>query len=223
MKKTPEKAVPTMKNILCFGDSNTFGSDPTGKTPRHPRTVRWPGRLQSLLGEEYYVIEEGLGGRTTVWDDPLADNRCGLWFLPAALQSHQPLDLVILSLGTNDCKTIFSRSPRIITRGMGRLVDVVKRFAYRDGRVPKILLVAPIAIGADVEQSVFECFDNQSIETARQLGPLYEALARQTGCEYLNAALYAQPGCDQLHMTGEGHLALADAIAAKVRQMLETE
>ena len=82
-------------NILCFGDSNTFGSNPEGG--RYPREIRWPGRLQILLGSDDYVIEEGMGGRTTVWDDPLEPNRNGLSALPIALLSHKPLDLVILS------------------------------------------------------------------------------------------------------------------------------
>ena len=88
-----------MKTILCFGDSNTFGTNPAGG--RHPRNVRWTGRLQKLLGEDYYVIEEGMGGRTTVWDDPLEPNRNGLRFLPVALQSHQPLDMVGPVLSSN--------------------------------------------------------------------------------------------------------------------------
>ncbi len=209
-----------MKNILCYGDSNTFGTNPDGKPPRHPRNIRWPGALQALLGGEYYVIEEGLGGRTTVWDDPMADDRCGLWFLPAALQSHQPLDLVILSLGTNDCKTLFSQNARVITRGMGRLVDTVKRFPWRDGKVPQILIVSPIAIGEDIEQSIYECFSNQSIRTAQQLAELYRQLAEQTGCAFLDAAQFARPGSDQLHMDADSHRALALALADKVRTLL---
>ena len=74
-----------MINILCFGDSNTFGTNPKGG--RHSWNTRWPGRLQVLLGPEYYVIEEGMGGRTTVWDDPLEPGRCGIQALPMALQS----------------------------------------------------------------------------------------------------------------------------------------
>ena len=71
-----------MINILCFGDSNTFGTNPKGG--RHSWNTRWPGRLQVLLGPEYYVIEEGMGGRTTVWDDPLEPGRCGIQALPMA-------------------------------------------------------------------------------------------------------------------------------------------
>ena len=102
------------KHILCYGDSNTFGTNPTHCPIRHPLHVRWTGRLQSLLGPNYRLIEEGMGGRSTVWDDPLEPGRNGLTFLPVALQSHRPLDLVILSLGTNDCKSIFHASPRVI-------------------------------------------------------------------------------------------------------------
>ena len=62
-----------MKTIVCYGDSNTFGTNPafTGEinSPfRWGKEVRWTGKLQKLLGEEYNVIEEGLGGRTTAWE-----------------------------------------------------------------------------------------------------------------------------------------------------------
>lgn len=207
-----------MKNILCFGDSNTNGSNPDKTPPRHPYDVRWPGRLQRLLGDGYYVIEEGLGGRTTVWDDPLEPYRCGKDFLPAALQSHKPLDLVILSLGTNDCKSIFSASARTITRGMGVLVNIVKRFDYGPGvGAPQILLISPIHMGPDIANSIFETFNDESAEKVKQLAMLYEDLAVRTGCMFLDAARVAGPGSDQLHMDGESHRALAEAILPLVR------
>jgi lysophospholipase L1-like esterase len=66
-----------MYNILCYGDSNTFGYIPGSGGQRYGRDIRWTGRLQHLLGERYYVIEEGLGGRTTVWDDPIEEHKNG--------------------------------------------------------------------------------------------------------------------------------------------------
>ncbi len=211
-----------MKTILCFGDSNTNGSNPDKGPARHPYDVRWPGRLQRLLGEDYYVIEEGLGGRTTVWDDPLEADRCGKDFLPAALRTHRPLDLVILSLGTNDCKSIFSANARTITRGMGVLVNMVKSFDYGpDGRVPQILLVSPIHMGPDIANSIFETFDEESAEKVKQLAGLYENLAAQTGCGFLDAAKVAGPGSDQLHMDGESHRRLAEALVPVIREMLQ--
>lgn len=210
-----------MKNILCYGDSNTFGTDPSGALPRHPRSVRWPGRLQALLGEEYYVIEEGQGGRTTAWDDPTDPTRNGLQFLPVALQSHQPLDLVILSLGTNDTKTHFSQHAHVLSWGMAQLVETIRQFPWRDGKVPQILLVAPIAIGSEIEQSEYrQSFNNASAALIGPLSALYWDLARQTGCAFVDAALYAGPGCDQLHMDAESHANLAAALADQVRLML---
>lgn len=63
-----------MRQILCFGDSNTWGLDgDSGK--RLPWGVRWTSLLQEKLGQQYHVIEEGLCGRTTIFDDPLRDGR----------------------------------------------------------------------------------------------------------------------------------------------------
>ena len=150
-----------MINILCFGDSNTFGTNPKGG--RHAWNTRWPGRLQVLLGPEYYVIEEGMGGRTTVWDDPLEPGRCGIQALPIALQSHKPLDLVILALGTNDCKVHLNATPKIIAKGMENLCNLVQHFDYGPGyKVPQILVVSPVHIGEDLDHCPFVSFDETS-------------------------------------------------------------
>src|SRR6185436_143967 len=98
-----------MKTILCFGDSNTWGFIPESITEpfwrRHAPDVRWPGVLARELGSGYSVIEEGLGGRTTVHDDPVMGNRNGSLHLPPCLESHKPLDLVVLMMGTNYLKS----------------------------------------------------------------------------------------------------------------------
>lgn len=209
-----------MINILCFGDSNTFGSNPEGG--RHPRDIRWPGRLQKLLGENYYVIEEGMGGRTTVWDDPLEPNRCGIMALPIALQSHRPLDLVILSLGTNDCKAFFHASPKVIAKGMERLCKEVQSFDYgSDCPAPKILIVSPIHIGEDMESCPFVSFDKTAPEKSRQLAACYQEIARINGCLFFDASTVSVPGCDQLHMDKNSHLALADSLSALIKHEFE--
>ena len=96
-----------MRRILCFGDSNTWGYDPaTGE--RFDEQTRWTGVLQAALGGDYTVIEEGLNGRTTVWDDPIEGHKNGHEYLVPCLETHRPLDLVVLMLGTNDLKRRFS-------------------------------------------------------------------------------------------------------------------
>ena len=95
------------KTILCYGDSNTWGYDPVNAC-RYDRNIRWPGVLQKELGQAYYVKEEGLCGRTTVWDDPVEGHKNGLKQLTPILHSHCPLDLVVIMLGTNDLKMRYS-------------------------------------------------------------------------------------------------------------------
>ncbi len=209
-----------MKNILCFGDSNTFGTNPADG--RWPRDIRWTGRLQMLLGAEYYVIEEGCGGRTTVWEDNLELHKNGRTALPVALASHKPLDLVILMLGTNDCKARFSLLPEDIANGAGELVELIRRYPYgAEYPVPKVLLVSPIEIGTDIANSRFTGFRAEAHELSRRLPDLYRKKAEELHCGYFAASCVAKPSAaDSLHMEAADHRALSNALAGRVNGML---
>ena len=113
-----------MYEILCFGDSNTWGYNPATRE-RFPRDVRWTGVLQAALGKDFHVIEEGLNGRTTVWEDPVEGDKVGKRHLAPCLESQAPLDLVVLMLGTNDTKQRYSAPPTDIARGIGVLLDII--------------------------------------------------------------------------------------------------
>lgn len=206
-----------MINILCFGDSNTFGTNPRGG--RHSWNTRWPGRLQVLLGPEYYVIEEGMGGRTTVWDDPLEPGRRGISALPIALQSHKPLDLVILALGTNDCKSYFNLSPEVIALGIENLCMEVLRYDYGIGyEIPKILVVSPVHIGADITQGPYPGFDSSAPAKSKELGPLFKKVADSHHCLFFDASTAAQASAvDFLHLDGKNHEALAEGIMGVIK------
>src|SRR6185503_2144360 len=132
-----------MKTILCYGDSNTWGYEPATKE-RYSRAERWTGILQRELGAEYYVVEEGLNGRTTVWDDPIEGYKNGKEQLIPCLTSHKPIDLVTIMLGTNDLKQRFSLSAYDIAEGAGVLVNIVQKSdcGPQEG-APKVLLMAP--------------------------------------------------------------------------------
>ncbi len=125
-----------MREVLCFGDSNTWGYDPVTRE-RFPGNVRWTGVLQAALGPGFRVIEEGLNGRTTVWEDPIEGDKMGKRHLPVCLASHAPLDLVIMMLGTNDTKKRYSAPSTDIAAGVGVLLDIVARSAAgRDDTAP---------------------------------------------------------------------------------------
>jgi lysophospholipase L1-like esterase len=208
-----------MHNILCYGDSNTFGSNPSGG--RWPRSVRWTALLQDYLGSEYYIIEEGLGGRNTVFEDPLEPGRNGLALLPVSLMSHRPLDLVVLCLGTNDCKVHFNASPRLIAKGIETLIKTILQFPYGEGyTVPKVLVVSPIHIGADIEHSPFASYEQSSYEKSLALAPFLKKVAEAYGCLYLDASMVAEPSAvDQLHMDAQGHENLAKALVPVLQQV----
>lgn len=207
-----------MKNILCFGDSNTFGTNPSGG--RWPRNQRWTGILQERLGNEFYVMEEGLGGRTAAAEDFLEGDKNGRRHLPIALRSHRPLDLVILMLGTNDLKHRFGLLPRDIATGAAQLGRMVETYDYGPGYpIPRVMLVSPILIGNGVENSPFSGFSAGAAAASRRLAPLYRAHAEAHGWLYLDAASVAGPSdLDQLHLEACGHRALAEAVEAVIRK-----
>ncbi|MGI9327147.1 MAG: GDSL-type esterase/lipase family protein, partial [Pseudomonadales bacterium] len=137
-----------MKTILCYGDSNTWGRKPIaimGALERFDRDTRWTGVLARQLGAEFQVIEEGLNSRTTVHDDPIEGaHKNGKTYLYPCLESHAPLDLVVLMLGTNDLKRQFSFSAFNVARGIRALLDTVASIAPKNGGVkPQTLVIAP--------------------------------------------------------------------------------
>lgn len=125
------KTNTTTKRILCYGDSNTWGRIPSRMgMERYPIQTRWTGILQETLGEDYEIIEEGLGGRTTMVDDPRPEfpERNGLKTLSILLETHLPLDLVIVMLGTTDTKEMMNISSERTTEGMSEIIKVIKNY-----------------------------------------------------------------------------------------------
>lgn len=209
-----------MKTVLCYGDSNTHGFDPV-TLGRYPREVRWPGQLQTLLGPDWYVIEEGLNSRTTAIDDDCYDDiKNGLTMLPAVIKTHLPVDVLIIMLGTNDMKLRFHRNAADIARCAARLVHSAQvTSAEKMGRPCEIILVSPPHIGDRVaELGCGEEFGSRCIGISHQLAEKYRAVAQKYGVRFVDAAQVTEPsGTDCLHLSPEGHTAMAWALSAKCR------
>lgn len=205
-----------MCQLLCFGDSNTWGLDGDSGT-RLPWGVRWTSLLQEQLGQQYHVIEEGLCGRTTIFDDPLRDGRRGTELLPVLLETHATVDGVVLMLGTNDCKTAFGASAEVIGKGIERLLRQIRYAAPQ----AEILLISPIYLGDYVWRP--ECdpeFSKKSIAVSHQLEAVYETIAKRWNIGFLRAADYAVcSDRDQEHMNAAGHAAFAQAVAQEVQHL----
>jgi lysophospholipase L1-like esterase len=207
-----------MKSILCFGDSNTWGYDPS-TADRYPRDVRWTGVLRQSLGDGYLIIEEGLNGRTTVWDDPIEGHKNGKEYLIPCLETHRPIDLVIMMLGTNDLKLRFSVSAFDIANSVGVLIDVVQKSAAGpDDQAPDLLILAPPPVGKLTEFA--EMFEG-SVEKSRKFSDHYRRVADEYGCHFLDTRpLIRSSDLDGIHFEVGDHKALGTALAAEVRRIL---
>ncbi|MBR0830429.1 SGNH/GDSL hydrolase family protein [Bradyrhizobium manausense] len=210
------------RRILCFGDSLTWGwiAVPEGSpTTRFPRHERWTGAMAAALGNGYDIIEEGLSARTTSIDDPVDPRLNGSAYLPAALASHIPLDLVILMLGTNDTKSYYHRTPYEIAVGMSKLVGQVLTSAGGVGTIypaPRVLVVAPPPL-ADLPDPWFQGMFEGGREKTLQLAAQYKALASFMKVEFFDAgSAIATAGVDGIHFTAKNNADLGAALAGKV-------
>ncbi|MBQ7487100.1 MAG: hypothetical protein IJT77_06380 [Clostridia bacterium] len=210
-----------MKNILCYGDSNTWGFIPASNEERYPVNIRWPGVLNTMLGGEYHVIEEGLNGRTTCFDDPSWPGRNGLTGLFAVLETHFPLDLIMIMLGTNDAKHIFPGKPYACGRAMKQYVRMIRGNGYGPGKGdPQILIVSPVLIKSTVVSDAFDPVT--SVEFTQMLGDVYRKYAESLGVHFVDAAAFAEADdADGVHMNADTHLLFAERICKEVHSILD--
>lgn len=205
------------KTIICFGDSNTHGYD-SSTGGRFDEKRRYPCLLADYLGEGYHIQEEGLSGRTTVFDDPLFEGLNGLSFIAPILLTHEPVSLLTIMLGTNDVKERFCVNAENIAKGLERLVRKAMSVtdAWRNGS-PKILLIAPPPIDKRYETTyVVNEMGRGCAKKTEELAHYYEQTAKLTGCHFLNAGQI--PGvkmhpADYMHLDEASHKLLARRLA----------
>ena len=210
------------KRILCFGDSNTWGANPSDGS-RYADTIRWTGILQRELGDGYQVIEEGYNGRTSIFDDVLEGRLGGIKYFGPCCDTQSPLDLIVLMLGTNDLKARFGLSPRTIAFGFNRYKDALE-ITPMYGNKPRVLLVSPILIDPSYKNHLLfhDMFGEDATEKSMQLAQAYKEVADTNGWAFLNAAEYATAShVDGVHMEPDSHESLGTALAKKVKSILE--
>ena len=208
-----------MKTVLCFGDSNTHGQIPGKDGGRYEKEIRWPGVLKSMLGDSFDVIEEGLGGRTTVFEDPIEEDKSGKAYLQQCLHSHKPIDLIIVMLGTNDLKIRFGLTAYDVSLGLETLVKKMRNEAFgADGRAPQILIIAPAPM-REAPLSV-ALMGKEGVEKSRLLAGYYKQVAQTLGAWFLDAGQFVEVSeVDGIHYTPEAHYNLARAIEEKIDEM----
>lgn len=207
------------KHILCLGDSNTHGycadpSDCADSVARFNEDERWTCLLQKALGEGYLVTEEGLSGRTTVFQDALHESMDALSVIYALLKSHEIIDLLIIMLGTNDTKERLGVNAACIGIGMERLVRKAQSVDCWGDHAPNILIVCPPAILPLMEENPCgAAMGRGCVDKSRELPRYLESTARLVGAHYLDAAACEFNRVDGMHLTRRGHAQLAEMLA----------
>lgn len=207
------------KSILCFGDSITWGYSPKNGS-RLPPEDRWPRVLEGTLEGRVRVIEEGLNARTVATDEPSRPNRSGLAMLPTLLESHAPLDVVAIMLGTNDSAPSYGLTAGKIAMNCGALIRAVNASLSGPGATPpKALLIAPPPLGSlSAEMSLFY---GRGQATSRGLGEAYRTIAKGFGVLFLDAGTVTKVSAvDGVHLDPEGQRALGQAVGEILRPVL---
>ncbi len=212
------------KRVLCFGDEHTWGYDPDNRV-RFPEESRWPMVMQSVLGDEYTVIEEGQNGRTIATDDPAEGEKNGLKYIGPCLESQSPLDVVIIMLGSNDCKRKYAYSSMDIAGEMQIMLEKIlayNRFRCNDSF--KVLLVSPPYIGDGIRDSwLGDSFDYENaIKLTKELSGWYSQLAGMYGVAFFDAAPHVvASNADSCHLDAENQRKLGRLLAEQVKGICE--
>lgn len=212
------------KTILCFGDSNTHGYQ-SANGGRFSDEERFTCLLGKFLGPEYYVLEEGLSGRTTVFDDPLFEGLSGLSAVSQCLLTHEPVDLLLIMLGTNDTKARFAATAANIAKGLERLVLKALSVSNAWRGMPNILIIAPAPIEAEyISTYVVDEMGVGCYRKSKELAPLYQEIADRLHCHFLDAGsirgMKMHPN-DYMHLDKESHRLLAAKLADIIPGLLE--
>jgi lysophospholipase L1-like esterase len=211
---------PTAKTVLCYGDSNTWGQNPVNAAQRRPANIRWTGVLQRKLGDGYTVIEEGLSGRTTDLDYATKPGRNGRTYLEPCLDSHAPLDYVVLMLGINDLKIEFNRSAEEIAHAIHGLVGLIQEKTVEyGGTSAKVVLTSPIYIDGNaprIKEWYGAYYNEESLKKSCELAGFLQKVAEDTNCYFVDAAQVATAGEDGIHLDEKSHQALGDFLAQQI-------
>lgn len=196
--------------ILCYGDSNTYGAIPVGDfNSFERREERFTKLLQKNLGNNFEVIEEGLIGRTAGCDDfkDVKGNRNGTIYFNQCVFSHDPIDFLVIMLGTNDTKKRFNKSIEEIAKSIedGYIKPFINQMASKLLCVPKIIIIAPPKIFEIKER--FEGAKEKSLKFNEE----YNKIAKNNNCLFLDNT-GVEVGEDGVHMSANGHKILAEKL-----------
>jgi len=211
-----------MKNILCFGDSNTWGYDPSTQT-RFSKDIRWTGVLQQLLGSKYNIIEEGLNGRTTNVNEKKDHGlgyfrpfRSAMDLLSVLIETNSPLDLIVVMLGTNDLKTNFNQSSEMIAKNMRLVCESIINNDYFQSK--SIILVSPTHINEE-SPNLLDSFIGTT-QASQSFSNSYRKISDDLNLYFIDASESVKTNkIDGLHWDSKQHSDFANSLFNKIKKV----
>ena len=207
-----------MATVLCFGDSNTWGTVP-GESGRYDKNERWPALLKSALVSEAEVIEEGQQGRTLVHNNPFQGEKSGQRYLKDCLEKYAP-DLVLILLGTNDLKKRFDLSADDVAKSAGHLAEQTQQYQSSSlQKTVKVLLIAPPPV---YEVGFYAKMYAGAAVKSMDFAKYYALYAQRIGCAFFDAGSVVTPCTEEgIHWQKDQHQFLADALVPIIKNMLD--
>lgn len=212
---------PAAHRVLCFGDSNTWGYAPDTNHERYAANIRWPGVLQTMLGDSYEIIEEGLNSRRISSEDsrPGKEGRNAMSYILPCLDTHDPLDYVIIFLGTNDLKPDLGKTAANIADDLATLITTIQTRESQciEGNHPKVLIVVPPTIDETTPYTSKGGKYAGANTKAIALKNEYKRVAAQTNSKLIDTQDALKTGGDGIHLTPESHKMLAEVLCAALK------
>lgn len=213
-----------MRQIFVYADSLTWGIVPNTRN-RLEFGLRWPGVLETALNAatpgSVRVIEDCLNGRRTAWQDPFKPGRNGSQGLAQKIESHSPLSLVILMLGTNDFQFCHPYNDAWSSaQGISALVHEIRHAPIEPGMsVPPVLIVCPPKFRSP--KGAIAAKFRGAEKRAAGLAQAYMQVAADLGCHYFDAETIIRTSLiDGVHLDSEGHSKLGAALAEVVGKII---
>jgi lysophospholipase L1-like esterase len=208
-----------MKNIICFGDSNTYGYNPN-TNGRYDSNIRWTGIMQNIL-YEYKIIEEGYNSRTIIFKDNYDEKNCAIDYLPKCLKKYSNFDLIIIMLGLNDFQTVFNPAVKSVLYGMNVLIDIVKEFSLDN--LSNLLILPPVNVGINVENSEFGCMFNRfSVIKIYEFSQKLKSLCLNRGIQFFDVNKIIKPCLeDSVHISIDDNKILGENLASIVTRIVK--
>ncbi|MBQ3642347.1 hypothetical protein II906_10565 [bacterium] len=201
-----------MKNILCYGDSNTFGYNPKDNS-RYDENTRWTAVLQKNLGAEYKVINEGMPNRTGFVDNPEGFLYSSQKHFPEVLSKTDSVYILILAIGTNDLMFQYNITFDTVEKGLNKLIKTAKE------KTNNIIIIPPTIMTENVLNGFFSAmFDETSIIKSKEVSGIYKQIADKNHCRYFDINEFAMPSdVDGLHYDENLHKLIADKLTEFIK------